>query len=741
MSAATVAAPRRRWLSGTALAVISATLLSGALLAPLVLTLAERSPITGLREVLVWTGVVATLAYAAALATVLERRAAWRESALAFAALALVLLAVEHWTGWALVPLSGGARVGLLVTGLAAAGLGASLARLYFAHGLVWWVVNQIGLLLGLVGTALLVGLWRAIATRRFHWDAFVAGLAVMELGLGAVAAVVAFAPEQTYLWRDELIWGGTMATMLVAGFVIGRLGRRLGYWESYLALLVTVAVVVVHLAVGWHRLLGIGPGEAESHFDFLVAMPPGVRIFGSMWQRMVALGAVAAFLVTIFGGSLAYLFFADEGRWDPRFSFERLIGQRHLLGRGAAVSTTALVAVLGVAGGVASLVTVTAVMSGYQNDIQAKILTTNAHFVVQKYGLDFTEYDEIADEALADPEVLAATPFIFNEAMLATSERGLGVLIKGILPAEAGQVTGIEGNLCASFTADGVCTAFPAGGGPHLPALLASERNLPSLVVGSELFKKLEQPLGAVVTLTTPVGIAGARGNAPRRLQFRLGGVFRSGMHDFDVRLAYLDLAAAQRLMGLGEAVNGLELKVRDPERVELVAERVLNRIGRYPYRTLDWRELNIGIFTALKLQKIVMFLVLTFIIIVAAFNIASTLFMAVVEKAREIAVLKSMGARDASVMKVFVLEGWFVGGVGTLVGLVLGLGVCLLLAEAHIGIAADVYMVESLSVRLQPLEVGVTAVATLVISHLATLYPALKAARQRPVDAMRYE
>jgi lipoprotein-releasing system permease protein len=185
---------------------------------------------------------------------------------------------------------------------------------------------------------------------------------------------------------------------------------------------------------------------------------------------------------------------------------------------------------------------------------------------------------------------------------------------------------------------------------------------------------------------------------------------------------------------------VSGVEFKVTDPERVDITAKAALRLLGRYPYRSLDWRELNSGIFTALNLQKIVMFLVLTFIVIVAAFNIASTLFMAVVERAHEIAVLKSMGARDASIMKIFVIQGWVIGGLGTILGVIIGLAVCALLAEVDIGIAADVYMVESLRVRVWPLEILLVVIATLVIAHLASIYPALKAARQRPIDAMRY-
>jgi lipoprotein-releasing system permease protein len=202
-----------------------------------------------------------------------------------------------------------------------------------------------------------------------------------------------------------------------------------------------------------------------------------------------------------------------------------------------------------------------------------------------------------------------------------------------------------------------------------------------------------------------------------------------------------YLELDAARDFLGMKQDVSGIEVRVDEPEQVERVTPLVYAAIGKWPYRTVDWREMNAGIFAALRVQKIMFFLLLTFIVIVAAFNIASTLFMVVLEKSHEIAILKSLGARDSSIMKIFVYQGFLVGGLGTTLGVLLGLGLCELVSRLEIQIAPDVYWVERLTVDVQPLEVALVAVAAIIISHLATLQPALRAARLPPVEAMRLE
>jgi lipoprotein-releasing system permease protein len=611
------------------------------------------------------------------------------------------------------------------------------------AASFLFWALSQLLQGIKFIRDCLFWGVISSIIKREFCWKAWLAGLVTMVVGVWGVSKL-AFQSGHLGAGPNELVlWGGVLGVATLAGAWSAKLARSLALWECYLAVLVATGLFSVELAIGWERLLGFQASTLDHEFGLFGVMSQGALLLGSMWMTLVVLAALGALLASILGASFGYLVFSDDGRLDGHAEMEWMISRRHLAGRRGLFSVTAWVAIVGIGLGVAALISVTSVMSGYQLDIQEKILSTNAHLVIQKYGVDFNEHQEVSKKALSAEGVLAAAPFTFSEAMMSAGREGIGVLVKGIDPARAAGVTSIEENLCVDIK-DGQCIG-PTDASGDSPATLSNwlggSDGLPRAILGQHLFERIDKPVGSVVALTTPVGIAGAHGNAPKRIHVRISGVFRSGMYEFDSRLLYVALGTGQTLMGMGEAVSGVEIRVADPASVDVLSSRVLASVGNYPYRSVDWRQLNSGIFTALKLQKIVMFLVLAFIVVVAAFNIASTLFMAVVERSHEIGVLKSMGVRDSSIMKIFVMEGWLVGGLGTIAGVIGGLLICAVLARLDIGIAADVYMVEALQVRVDPLEVSMVVVAALVISHLATIFPALRAARQQPVDAIRYD
>jgi lipoprotein-releasing system permease protein len=261
-----------------------------------------------------------------------------------------------------------------------------------------------------------------------------------------------------------------------------------------------------------------------------------------------------------------------------------------------------------------------------------------------------------------------------------------------------------------------------------------------PPIFLGKELARNLGAEPQDVVFLIAPGGSASGLQSNPAMLRFTVAGLVDSGMHEFDKHLAFTNLQDAQQAQGAGDAVTGVEVKVADIYAADRVAQRIADKVG-FPFWARDWMRMNHNLFLNLKLQKTVMFIILTLIVLVAAFNIASTLIMMVMEKTKDIAILKAMGATDRSIRKIFVFKGMSIGAVGTLVGSGLGFVLCRLLGRYQIiDLPADVYYFSKLPVQLEWPDVLVITAATMLICFLATLYPSHKAARLNPVETIRY-
>ena len=595
------------------------------------------------------------------------------------------------------------------------------------------WALRQVLVVVRLLWYVSLGGLLGALRSRNFSWVTTIiaaglsfAGLGLLQQGLDRIHQV-----NPGLVVPYALL--GWFGLWILVSFLQGLRLSKIPVWESYFLLILFTALSYAELSTGAISALG---GEAsEPLLTWQTSLTPGQRLMGSLWDRLLFLSALAGWVVSIFSGSIAMMLRTRSQGVQPNSTFEWFVTKRHVRGAKSFFSMTSIVAMMGIALGVGSLIAINGVMTGYQLDVQEKILETNAHLVIQKYGTDFTEFDEIIQTLQPRSEILAMAPFAFSEAMIGRGGKGQGVLVKGVSPELGVKVTSVSQHLCSQYQND-TCQERGLG---KLNEQLLSIDGIAKAVVGIELARELKLAVGDLVKVTTPVGIAGARGNAPKSMRFRVGGVFYSGMHEFDARLLYVDLSAAQELFGLGDAVHGVELRVESPDEVTALATKTLAELGGFPYRTSDWRQLNHGIFSALAVQKVVTFLVLTFIVVVAAFNIASVLFMGVVERAEEVGILRAMGATTVQVMKIFVFEGWLVGGLGTLIGLIFGLSAAWFLEQMELSIAADVYMIDTMRVVVKWEELCVVVVAAVIISHLATIFPALRASRQSPVEALR--
>lgn len=415
------------------------------------------------------------------------------------------------------------------------------------------------------------------------------------------------------------------------------------------------------------------------------------------------------------------------------KLPYELFIGLRYLKAkrRQRSASLNTLISTGGVTLGVAALIATLAVMTGFKEDLRDKILGTNSHIVVTDRTQDtLKDYRMVLERAKKNARVVAATPFIYNQVLLASEGTVYGVVLRGIDPALEGTVTDIEKNIV-----QGSLAALESP--PSEPGSEASPQ--PGILIGKELAGRLATFLGDAINVISPAGKPGPLGIVPKIRKFTVVGIFDSGMYEYDSTLAYISIAAAQDFFGLGDEVTGVEVKVDDIFIAGKVAEAIEEELG-FPYWARDWMTLNRNLFSALKLEKIMMFIILILIILVASFNIVGTLTMIVVEKSREIAILKAMGAKRLAVMRIFMIDGIIIGLVGTAIGIPLGYGVCELLQNFYT-LPSDIYYISHLPVKIRLMDVVLVSVSAVTISFLATLYPSYQAAQLNPAEALRYE
>ncbi len=411
---------------------------------------------------------------------------------------------------------------------------------------------------------------------------------------------------------------------------------------------------------------------------------------------------------------------------------FELFIGLRYTRAkrRNHFISVIALISMLGIALGVMALIVVLSVMNGFQKELRGRILGVASHVQISGVANRLGPWREVMQQAQAHPDVVAAAPFVMAQSMLSFGSTVQGAVIRGIDPAAEAKVADIGNHMRVGSLDD----------------LRAGEFGI---VIGAELARALTVRVGETIVLIAPQGQVTPAGILPRLRQFRVVGIFEVGMYEYDFGLAYIHMQDAQRLYRLEDAVSGVRLRLNDLLQAPRVARELARDLPMEAYAS-DWTRSHANFFRAVEIEKRVMFIILTLIVAVAAFNIVSALVMAVTDKQADIAILRTLGAAPGSVMRIFMVQGALMGVIGTLAGvgagvvLALNIDVVVPFIEQTFGVrflAKDVYYISDLPSDLQWPDVIVIGVVSLVLTLLATLYPSWRAARINPADALRYE
>jgi lipoprotein-releasing system permease protein len=408
---------------------------------------------------------------------------------------------------------------------------------------------------------------------------------------------------------------------------------------------------------------------------------------------------------------------------------YEFFIGSRYLRSKRKQtfISVISLISVGSVALGVAALLVVTSVMTGFTKEMTEKIVGTHANLVILKEGAAFDDYRKVSDEIKDVPGVVASTPFIQTQVMLSGSEGAIsGAVLRGIDQKTAPAVIALTKTLVA-------------GG---LDQLDAQGDLPPGIILGTELAKTLGVAAGDTVIMLSPVGgEITPFGMMPKMRRFRVAGLFDAGMYEYNSSFAYISLPAAQNFLEMGDSVSGIEVRLDDIYRAREVSRLITAKLS-LPFFAVNWMDMNRNLFAMLALQKVTLFIILTLIVCVAAFNIAATLIMLVMEKKKDIAILRTMGVTRGGIMRIFVMEGMTIGVVGVIVGLLAGWGMCWLLSHYRIvELDPKIYYFTTFPVDVSAADVLIVSAASLVICLVCTLYPAWQASRMDPVEAIRYE
>jgi lipoprotein-releasing system permease protein len=426
--------------------------------------------------------------------------------------------------------------------------------------------------------------------------------------------------------------------------------------------------------------------------------------------------------------------------------SYELFISRRYLSAKRkqAFVSVITFISVLGIFLGVAALIIVLAVMNGFEEDLRTKILGIKSHIeLTADMNGSMKDYQKIR-EKIADIEgVVASTPFIYSQAMIRSANGVNGLIIRALDTQSAFKVINLgkikEGNIdYLNKIPQQISLNYKSEGAPP-----------DGIVIGKEMARNLGIFLYDTITIISPVSISTPMGMVPRMKKFVVVGIFESGFYEYDSTLAYLSLNSCQDFLQMGDAVTGIDIKVNDIYKADSIARKIQNRLG-FPFWAQNWMQMNKNLFSALNLEKRVMFLILSLIVLVAAFNIISALIMIVMEKNKDIAILKSMGATSRSIMRIFIYQGLIIGVIGTTLGCITGLAVALNLQKVSLFVEkifhfkilpGDVYYLSELPSKVNYSDVVIIVIGTLLLCFLSTIYPSLRASKTDPAEALRYE